>query len=145
MWSTEYTQTTSATAQDLWQHYADPARWPEWDHEISSVTFEGALREGACGSLKPVKGPRATFTVTELTPLVSFTDTTRLPFAQLDFTHSIRRVDGGTNFTHRVAMTGPLAPLFGRLIGRTIAAELPTAMRALAALAERTEPAARPH
>ena len=39
-------------------------------------------------------------------------------------------------FEHRVTITGPLSPLFARVVGRDVAAGLPAAMRALARRAE---------
>ena len=136
MWSFEHTEQTSASPEDLWQHYCQPTRWPEWDHGTVLVTVDGPLQEGTRGALKPAKGPKAAFTVTEVTPGVSFTDVTKLPLTTLEFAHVIEVVGGTTVFTHRVTMTGLLTPLFSRLVGRTIAADLPAAMRSLATLAE---------
>lgn len=143
MWSTKHTERTSASAADLWQHYCQPVRWPEWDHGTRRVTLDGPFHEGTRGSLKPAKGPATRFTLTQVTPEVGFTNASRLPLTQMEFSHRIEVLDdGATAFTHRVTLTGPLAPLFSRVIGRTIAAELPEAMRALAALAERPLPPA---
>lgn len=101
MWMFEHTETTSASPAQLWAHYAEPATWPEWDHETAAVTVEGPLAVGTRGTLKPVKGPATPFT-----------------------------------FTHSVTINGPLSPLFARVIGKKVAAGLPTAMRQLARLAE---------
>jgi hypothetical protein len=91
---------------------------------------------GGRGKLKPVKGPWMPFTFTEVTPDVGFTDVSRLPLARLTFTHHISPTTAGSRITHGVSISGPLSPLFARVIGRTIAAGLPTAMQALARLAE---------
>ncbi len=136
MWTFENTETTRATPARLWSHYADPTRWPEWDHGTASVEVEGPMVAGTRGTLKPAKGPATRFTFTEVTPQLGFTDVSRLPLARLTFSHRIQPDDAGCRFTHRVTFDGPLAPLFARLIGRTIAGELPTAMRRLAELAE---------
>jgi hypothetical protein len=135
MWHFEHTEKTSATPEQLWAHYSDPANWPQWDHGTTAVTIEGPFKVGTRGTLKPAKGPKAAFVISDLTPLVSFTDITRLPLTTLEFAHRIEVVDGITRFTHSVTMNGPLTPVFSRLIGRTIAAELPDAMRKLAELA----------
>lgn len=136
MWAFEHTETTSATPAQLWARYAEPATWPEWDHETASVTVEGPMAVGTRGKLKPVKGPAASFIFTEVAPEVGFTDVSRLPLARLTLAHHIEPTDTGSRFTHCVTITGPLAPLFARVIGTTIAAGLPTAMRALGRLAE---------
>lgn len=71
-----------------------------------------------------------------MTPNVEFTDVSRLPLGRLTFTHTITPTATGSRFTHRVMITGFLAPLYSRVIGRGIAAGLPTAMQTLARLAE---------
>lgn len=91
---------------------------------------------GARGIMKPRGGPATRFTVTEVTPEVSFTTVSRLPLARMAFEHVVERTAEGCRFIHRVAISGPLSPLFARLIGRGVAAELPVAMRALARLGE---------
>ncbi len=53
-----------------------------------------------------------------------------------------QRTHDGSRFTHRVTISGPLSPLFARVIGGTIAVGLPTAMQQLSRLAETTTNAA---
>ena len=52
MWQFEHTETTRATPEQLWAHYADPATWPVWDDETESVTVEGPMAVGTRGRLK---------------------------------------------------------------------------------------------
>ncbi|MBA3369429.1 MAG: SRPBCC family protein [Geodermatophilaceae bacterium] len=136
MWTFEHTETTSATPAQLWARYADPITWAEWDHEIAVVTVQGPMAPGSCGTLKPVKGPPTRFRFTEVIPEVGFTDVSRLPFARMTFAHLIEAIPGGSRFLHRVTITGPLSPLFARVIGTKVAHGLPVAMQALARLAE---------
>lgn len=138
MWEHEHRERTTASARRLWGQYADPEGWPRWDHEVSAVTIHGPMITGAKGTLKPTQGPTMKITFTEVTPEVSFTDVSRLPFglATLTFDHRITPTPIGCEFVHRVNITGPLSPLLGRTIGAGIAAEMPRAMRSLAALAE---------
>lgn len=136
MWTFEHTETTRATPAQLWAHYADPASWPDWDHATEAVTVEGPMAVDVRGTLKPVNGPATPFTFTEVTPGVSFTDVSRLPLARLTFSHRIEPTGEGCRFTHRVVIRGMLSPLFALVIGRNVAAELPSSMRALARLAE---------
>ncbi len=136
MWTFEHAETTSATPAQLWKRYSDPTTWPEWDHEIAAVTMDGPMAAGTRGTLKPVKGPATAFTFLEVIPEIGFTDVSRLPLAQMTFRHLIEATDTGSRFTHQVTISGPLSPLFARIIGKKIAIGLPVAMRALARLAE---------
>jgi hypothetical protein len=136
MWTFQHTETTTATPEQLWQLYQDPTTWSEWDHQIEDVTVDGPFETGATGTIKPVGGPRTKFRMVEVTEKVSFTDVTRLPLAKMRFDHWIEPGTDETTFIHRVTITGPLTPLFARVIGRKVADELPAAMRTLAARAE---------
>ena len=136
MWQFEHTETTRATPDRLWARYADPASWPSWDDGTESVTVDGPMTVGARGRLKPKGGPATTFEFTRVEPGRGFTDVTRLPLARLEFTHRIEADGDGARFTHRVTISGPLSPVFARVVGRGVAAGMPGAMRALARLAE---------
>jgi uncharacterized protein YndB with AHSA1/START domain len=141
MWQFEHSETTTATPEQVWARYADPASWPAWDHETESVTVEGPMAVGTRGRLKPKGGPTTTFEFVEVEPGRGFTDVTRLPLtrlplARLEFSHRIEPDGEATRFTHRVTITGPLSPLFARVVGRNVAAGLPGAMCTLARLAE---------
>jgi hypothetical protein len=133
----QHTEITTATPAQLWKKYSKPTQWPDWDHEVAAVTVDGPFVKGTRGTIKPTRGPKARFVVSELTPNVSFTDVTQLPLATMAFAHRIDVIDGVTHFTHHVTMTGSLSPVFSRLIGRGIVSELPKAMRTLAALTQR--------
>jgi hypothetical protein len=137
MWEFTHTETTAATPAQLWSRYTDCGSWPEWDVETESVTLDGPFATGTTGTIKPVGAPKAKFRMAEVTKDVSFSDVTKLPLAKMHFTHNIESADDGTRFTHHVTITGPLSPLFGRVIGKKVAAGLPTAMRRLGELAER--------
>ena len=137
MWRFEHTETTSAAPERGWQQYADPTAWPAWDHETESVSIEGPLAVGVRGRIKPRGGPATSFVVTEVDPGRRFADVARLPLARLEFDHRIEPDGTGARFTHSVTITGPLSPLFARVVGRGVAAGLPGAMRELARLAER--------
>jgi ligand-binding SRPBCC domain-containing protein len=136
MWRYEHTETTSAPPERVWAHYADPTAWPVWDHETEHVSVEGPMDVGVRGRLKPRGGPATSFVFTHVEPGRGFTDVARLPLARLEFDHRIDPDGDGSRFTHRVTITGPLAPLFARVVGRGVAAGLPRAMRELARLAE---------
>lgn len=92
---------------------------------------------GVQGSLTPVKGPATPFTFTEVEPERGFVDVSRLPFTRMTFEHRILPTKDGCRFTHRVTISGLLSSLFARVIGRNVSAGLPTAMQALARLAEK--------
>ena len=129
MWSFEHTEATKAPPERLWQRYSDRASWPEWDHGIKSVTLDGPFAVGSTGKVKPKGGLATKYEVLEVTEGRSFTDVSFLPLARMRFSHKIEPTPTAADITHRVTISGPLAPLFSRVIGKKVAAEIPAAMR----------------
>ena len=134
-WSFEHTEATKASPERLWKRYADRASWSEWDHGIESITLDGPFAVGTTGTAKPKRGPATKFEVLEVTEGRSFTEVSFLPLARMRFSHKIDPTPTGADITHRVTISGPLAPLFSRVIGKKVAAELPAAMRRLGSVA----------
>ena len=137
MWVARATAETTATPDAVWELWTDVERWKEWDRHVLWSRLDGPFAPGSKGEIKPAAGPKASFVLTEVVPERRFTDCLRLPFATLEYQHELTPVAEGWRITHRVQINGPLAFLFNRIIGRTIAAELPTAVRNLARLADR--------
>ena len=140
MWTTDATAETSATPAQVWQHYVQVTRWKHWDHAIEASALDGPFVVGTYGRLKPAGGPASAFVLTKVESERGFADRTaiphrRLPLATLAFEHELVPIAKGTRITHRVRIGGPLGPLFARLIGGKIAAELPVAVRTLASMA----------
>ncbi len=135
-WQTTASATTTAGSEQIWALWSNVSSWNRWDHEVVSSTLNGAFALGTTGTLKPRGGPATRFVITDIRPVVSFSDRSRLPLATLDFHHTLSVTDGITTIEHSVVMNGPLTPVFRRVIGTKIAKGLPTAVAALAALAE---------
>lgn len=136
MWRFEHTERTSADPVQIWARYADPSRWSEWDHDVRRASLDGPFAQGSTGTLTPASGPTTKFRVTELVEGRVFVDESRLPGATMTFGHELSAgPDGTTVLTHTITISGPLSGLFGRLVGRRLAAGLLESMRRLAALA----------
>jgi Polyketide cyclase / dehydrase and lipid transport len=135
-WTTEASIKTAASPEAIWSLWADVEAWPKWDHEVQTAQLHGPFETGTKGTLKPKGGPRTSFTMTEVVPFRSFTDRSTLPFATLDFHHSLHTDGTATTIEHRVVMTGSLTFLFRRLIGTKIKRGLPVAVARLGRLAE---------
>ncbi|MGQ3505134.1 hypothetical protein ACT9SR_13515, partial [Enterococcus faecalis] len=66
---------------------------------------------------------------TELQPGYAMNFRIGLPGASLSFPHRMQATPNGLSVTHAVEISGPLAPVFGLLVGRSIAAGLPAVVR----------------
>lgn len=138
-WRTEASAVTRASTAAVWQLWSNVEGWPRWDAEVEWSHLNGPFETGARGVLKPRRGPKASFTATEVRWGHGFVDRTRLPLASIDFLHEMEPVDGGTRIMHEVRISGPLTPVFARLLGPGFEKGLPEAVRSLARLAEASE------
>ena len=128
---------TSAPPERIWAAWTDVECWPEWDTELDSASLDGSFALGAKGRVKPKRGSAARFSISELIPGESYTLTTRLPLCGLKVRRRLTRKDGGaTYFTHEVSFVGPLASVFGNLLGRRYREALPVVMENLQKIAE---------
>lgn len=116
--------------------YADVAAWKEWDPEVVESSIDGEFKAGSSGSLKPLKGPEAKITFTDVVKNASFTVQSRLPLCVMRFEHELAPDGSGTRVIHRVSFKGLLSPLFGRVIGAQIRRGLPGTLRGLKDAAE---------
>lgn len=139
MWSTEASATTQASLEAIWRLWADVDNWKEWDPGLEDSSISDSFVEGTHYELKPKGGPKVTSVLTDVRPGEGFSDHTRLPLANLDFSHEVERVGEGTRITHRVEISGPLSFVFARLMGRGFEGGLPETVRNLARLAEERE------
>ncbi|MGH8793129.1 MAG: SRPBCC family protein [Stackebrandtia sp.] len=135
MWKCEHTELTSAAPAQVWKFY-DPDEWTRWDHDLEWVKVDGPMADGATGVLKPVAGPKTKLRFVQVVEERTFVNVARLPLAKMTVGHHIEPAGDGSRITHRMTISGALAPLWGRVIGAKAAAGLPETMRRLTSLAE---------
>ena len=132
----QHTLETTALPQNIWARWANPSTYPEWDEAVEWAKLNGEFKVGTTGELKTkASGPMA-FTITDLEEGRAFSDLTRLSLARLRFHHQLEMTGMGTRLTHRIEVEGPLAWVWGMVLGSKMQAALPIAMRKLARLAE---------
>lgn len=137
MWPLRHTEITDAPASAVWALWEDVPRWPEWDEGLDAIRLDGPFAVGTPGRISPTGSPSWRFTLITVEPGRRFTDETRLPLCRLRFGHELgAAADGRTAITITVSFHGPLAPLFRRVIGKDIAADLAAQTARLARAAE---------
>ncbi|MGC0365789.1 hypothetical protein ABH922_003773 [Rhodococcus sp. 27YEA15] len=129
-WIRTYSVVTTAAASSVYGRWTDLDTWAIDDADLQWVQVEGPVRVGASGKVKS-GGPAQKITFTELVPNRAMNFEIKLPLATLSFPHSIEKLDEGLRITHGVRFDGPLAGLFGAVVGRSIGAGLPAVVRAV--------------
>jgi hypothetical protein len=125
------TKTTSKSAVEIWAKYENVKNWKLWDTSIESSELFGEFKEGTKGILKPKGGPEANFELTTITKYIYFADRSFLPFAYIDFEHTIFDNGEVREVTHTIRIGGFLSPLFSIILGKTLANGLDEAVENL--------------
>jgi hypothetical protein len=121
----------NANPHVIFEQYKNVDSWKLWDAEVKESSLSGDFKVGTTGSLQPTKGPKANFTLTEVSLNTSFTSQTKLPLCTMAFVHTLEEVNAQTKVTHRVIFTGLTRFIFGRLIGSQIKKSLPDTLQGL--------------
>lgn len=135
----EYSRVDAVDPVVVWEHWTEPEHWPHDDPDIAAARINGPLAVGCLGWIRPVTGPRQTFKIV----LVDvrgrrFQLRVRLPGARLRLERELTHGDNGlATVTHRVRLTGPLAPVWDAVLGRRLAAGMETAVGNIVAAASR--------
>jgi hypothetical protein len=125
MWTHRFETSTDLTPEELWPVLADVARWPEVDHNIEGLVIQEEPAPGVVFRLKPKGGPTLSFRIGRFEAPRCYSDLCRMPLATMETIHEL--VPGpATTVRVRIEITGLLAPLWGRLVGRKHAAGLPS-------------------
>jgi hypothetical protein len=109
--------TSTAPPSAFFERWTDHDTWGEWSPDTEWVRLDGPVALGATGVLKPKGGPKTRFVISALEPGRVYTDTSYFPGARLDFVHTAERTGSTTELAVRVSVRGPLARLWGRILG----------------------------
>jgi hypothetical protein len=137
MWRTEYSVDTTALPEAIWALFRDVEGWWSWNPGLRWAIVDGPFQTGTAGRMKPVKGPKRRFVITEMEEERSFATQAKLPGARLHFVHRIKPLgDGHSQVTMGAAIDGPISGGYSLILGRDLAGYLPIAVKQLAAKAE---------
>lgn len=119
--------------------YSAVADWPVWDAEVEYASLDKGFTLGDEGKVKPKGAPESRFKIIELTETKSFTIECKLPLCKMHFIHTIAPEGAGSRVQNVLEFTGFLAPVFGRLIGKSIYKTMPNTLAGLKQHIEKSE------
>jgi uncharacterized protein YndB with AHSA1/START domain len=119
-WEATASREIAAEPAAIWELWENADRWPDWNPAIASAELEGPFAVGTTAVIRFRGRPAMKFEVTAIEPGRLFVDETRLPAARMGHEHRLEPVGDGVLVTHRIYFDGPLAALWGALMGRRI-------------------------
>ena len=125
----------AASPSAIFDRWADVDTWPQWNADTEWVRLDGPFTQGGTGVLKPKGGPKVKFVIEKLTE-TEFVDVSRLVGARLTFSHVVTPTSNGCGVDVAITMSGPLAWLWNRILGKGLAASVQPDLEALARAAE---------
>lgn len=125
-WEATASREVAADAAAVWALWDDADRWAEWSPAIASAELDGPFAVGTTARIRFRGRPAMRFAIVDVRPGRLFVDETRLPGARMGHEHHLEPADGGVRVGHRIYFEGPLASLWGLLMGRRIRRDIGT-------------------
>lgn len=118
----------------VWAVWTDPAAWP--GDIVEAATLHGSFEVGGKITTK-IKGyPAGTSTITTIDSPRLWVGVARSPGLTLTYEHIVEPAGDGALLTERATMSGPLAWIAARILGRRLEATFASTTAHCARLAE---------
>ncbi len=109
------------TKEAIWNAWADPVHWPQWDTELEYCAVTDSFDKGNQFILKPKGGIEVRLFLSEVLPYFKFTDYCKFLGAVMYDAHEIEDIPGGVRITNTITMKGPLTFLWVTLVAKKLA------------------------
>jgi len=114
--SFEGSSRSTATPEQAWAVWTDPSIWK--GGPIARARLHGAFDVGGKITVRVRGYTPLTSTITRIEPQRLWTGVAKTPGLTMTIDHIIEPADSGILLTERAALSGPLAGLVARLLGR---------------------------
>ena len=130
-------RSTTASPERVWSLWSDPNNWSRWNSGIRSAIINGPLVSGATGTMETNRGSKHAVTFTDVEPPRHMVMTmSGPPLTTFSFICDVTPNGTGSTISQRVAISGPLAFIFGPMMGPMMASHLVPVLDDLAGAAE---------
>lgn len=132
MWQQKYSCSfEGVTCEQVWQMWSNVNQYADWHDDLDYCRLEGEFAVGNFFRLKPKGSPAVKVHITELQPCHLFVDETRFFGAKMVDRHICEATPDGVTLTNVIEVTGPLTPLWVKLVAKDVAASAPHDMQAM--------------
>jgi uncharacterized protein YndB with AHSA1/START domain len=130
-------RSTTAPPEKVWSVWCDPNNWSRWNSGISSAEVDEPIADGAKGKMTTNRGSTHDVTFSNVVENRGFSmSMAGPPLTTFTFSCEIAPDGGGSKIAQNVAISGPLAFLFGPMIGNEMAKHFMPVLDDLAKAAE---------
>lgn len=115
-------RSTTASPEAVWRVWSDPNNWSRWNSGIGSAEVDGPLANGTRGQMTTDRGSTHDVTFHDVVEGRGFSmSMAGPPLTKFTFNCEIVPNNGGSTIAQNVAISGPLAFLFGPMMGNEMA------------------------
>jgi hypothetical protein len=125
---------STATQEAVWAVWTNPASWV--GGVIAKAQLDGSFDVGSKLTTRVRGFPASSTTITQIEPPARWVSVAKAPGLTLTFEHVVDEVRDGSALTERATLSGPLAGVASRLLGRRLAATFRATTAHCASLAE---------
>jgi len=118
-WYCEHELPSSAELEHVWTLWADHSWWPRWNKDIRYAELHGPIAVGTELTiyLKRTFGKGFRFRFTGVEDRRMLADEAALPGAQMGHAHWVEQTADGVTIRNRLYFEGPLARVYGAVMG----------------------------
>jgi uncharacterized protein YndB with AHSA1/START domain len=130
-------RSTSASPGTVWRLWSDPNNWSRWNSGIRDAQIDGPVADGTRGKMTTNRGSTHDVTFHNVSVGRGFSmSMAGPPLSTFTFTCEVRPDGVGSVISQHVAISGPLGPLFGAMMGNEMAKHFVPVLDDLARTAE---------
>ncbi|GEM_PF-783476 len=131
----ERSRETTASPDQVWRFWSDTDTWPSWNPDVRAISLNGPFQSGTTGSMTTGRGTHP-ITLENVTGRSFDLVTQPMPATVFRFSCRVDPSPAGSRISQGLSMSGALAPIFGPLMGKRIAASFDPILVGLATAAQ---------
>jgi uncharacterized protein YndB with AHSA1/START domain len=130
-------RSTTASPEKVWSVWRDPNNWSRWNSGISSAQVDGPIADGTKGKMTTNRGISHDVAFSNVVEGRGFKmSMAGPPTTTFTFSCEVTPDGTGSKIAQSVTISGPLAPIFGAMMGKEMAKHFVPVLDDLARAAE---------
>ncbi|HEX8918168.1 MAG TPA: SRPBCC family protein [Chloroflexota bacterium] len=134
----QYERSTESTAtpDQVWELWSNTNTWPRWNPDVRDISLDGSFQSGTTGSMTSRAGTHSIRLENVFAGRSFDLVTSPIPATTFRFHCEVTPHGVGSRLSQSVSMSGLMAPLMSRMMGKRVAAGFQPLLDGLAKEAE---------